>query len=167
MANSLKQFFTVLWLLAFALCASAAEPDLLDPDQAFRFSARVLGEDAIEVRYQVAPGYYLYRDKFQFRAQPATIELGKAELPPGELKKDEFFGETQTYRGEVRIRLPIRAAGAREATVVATSQGCADAGVCYVPSNRPTSAAVCCRNGIQLPGSDRQPRYHRPHAQAR
>jgi thiol:disulfide interchange protein DsbD len=124
----------LILLLVLALPAMAAEPDLLEPDKAFRFSARVLGPDAIEARYQVAPGYYLYRDKFRFHVQPATVELGAPELPPGQVKKDEFFGEVQTYRGEVRIRLPLaKAEAAGPVTLVATSQGCADVGVCYVP----------------------------------
>ncbi|HEY0336803.1 MAG TPA: protein-disulfide reductase DsbD domain-containing protein, partial [Burkholderiales bacterium] len=93
------------FLTLFALPASAGSPeDLLEPDQAFRFAARALGRDAVEVLYQIAPGYYLYRDKFKFAIDPATLELGPPDLPQGELKKDEFFGEVQTYRGEVRIR---------------------------------------------------------------
>jgi thiol:disulfide interchange protein DsbD len=126
--------FLLALLLLLSLAAAAAEPDLLEPDKAFRFSARVLGSDALEVRYQIAPGYYLYRHRFQFSVQPATVQLGAPELPPGEHKKDEFFGEVQTYRGEVRIRLPLTTAGATgPLTLVATSQGCADVGVCYVP----------------------------------
>lgn len=132
----LKHLLTIVWLLALALPAGAAEQDLLEPDQAFRFSARVLGPDALEVRYQIAPGYYLYRDKFKFAIQPAGVELGPPELPPGKLKKDEFFGEVETYRGELRIRLPLKTAGAGAATLTATSQGCADVGVCYVPHDQ-------------------------------
>jgi len=126
--------FLLALLLLLSLAASAADPDLLEPDKAFRFSARVLGNDALEVRYQIAPGYYLYRHRFQFSAQPPTVQLGTPELPPGQPKKDEFFGEVQTYRGEVTIRLPVTSTGtAGPVTLVATSQGCADAGVCYVP----------------------------------
>jgi thiol:disulfide interchange protein DsbD len=123
------------FLMLLAVPASAASPDdLLEPDQAFRFAARALGPDAIEVHYQIAPGYYLYRDKFKFATDPATLELGPPDLPVGKLKKDEFFGEVQTYRGEVRIRVPVRnRAEVGAATLIATSQGCADAGVCYVP----------------------------------
>lgn len=122
-------------LLLLALPAGAAAPDdLLEPDQAFRFAARTLGPDAIEVQYQVAPGYYLYRDKIRFTTEPAADRLGAPELPPGQLRRDEFFGEVQTYRGEVRIRVPVQNAAAAGAfTLVATSQGCADSGVCYIP----------------------------------
>ncbi|MDB5862643.1 MAG: Protein-disulfide reductase [Betaproteobacteria bacterium] len=127
-----------LLLMLLALPAGAGTPnDLLEPDQAFRFSARVVASDAIEVQYQVAPGYYLYREKIKFAVQPATVELGAPELPPGKLKKDEFFGEVQTYRGEVRVKVPVRNAGGADAiTLVATSQGCADSGVCYVPHDQ-------------------------------
>jgi thiol:disulfide interchange protein DsbD len=148
----LKHLLTILWLLALAAPVAAAEQDLLEPDQAFRFSARVLGPDAIEVRYQVAPGYYLYRDKFKFAAQPGSVELGTPELPPGKLRKDEFFGEVQTYRGEVRIRLPVRAAGAANVTLVVTSQGCADAGVCYVPHDQSARLTLAAAGSAAPPG---------------
>ncbi len=131
-------FFVVLvTALASLTCHGAAEPDLLEPEKAFRFDARALGADAIEVRYQVAPGYYLYRDKFKFAIEPSTMELGAAEIPPGERKKDEFFGEVETYRGELRIRVPVKNARAGDAaTITATSQGCADVGVCYIPQDQ-------------------------------
>jgi len=144
-------------ILALLLAAPlrAAEPDLLEPDKAFRFSARVVAADAIELRYLVAPGYYLYRDKFRFRIEPETVQPGTPDLPPGEKKKDEFFGEVQTYRGEVRFRLPItNTASADAITLTATSQGCADVGVCYVPHDQTArlnlaSAAVQPSSGAQ------------------
>ncbi|MGE4110416.1 MAG: protein-disulfide reductase DsbD N-terminal domain-containing protein, partial [Burkholderiales bacterium] len=121
------------WLaILLVLCSSfayAAEQDLLEPEKAFAFSARVAAPDAIEVRYVIAKGYYMYRDKFRFALEPSAVGAGPAELPPGRLKKDEFFGETQVFRDEVRIRLPINAGGMERAVLVATSQGCADAGV--------------------------------------
>ena len=153
----LTRLFIILLLLAAP--AQAAEQDLLEPDHAFRFSARVLAPDAIEVRYNIAPGYYLYRDKFKFAVQPATIALGTPELPPGERKKDEFFGEVETYRGEVRIRVPVRDAGSGgTASLVATSQGCADAGVCYVPHEQTAkltlaAAAAGAGSGTVLPSA--------------
>lgn len=108
------------------------EAELLPPEQAFRFSALALDANTLEVRYAVAPGYYLYRDRFRFDAAPAT--LGAAELPPGLRKRDEFFGEVETYRGRLRIRLPFTApAGATRVHLRVLSQGCADAGVCYPP----------------------------------
>ena len=119
--------------------AQAAEPELLEPEKAFDFSARVVAPDAIEVRYVIAKGYYLYRDKFRFTLEPAAAAAGAPRLPPGIIKKDEFFGEVAVYRDEVRIALPV-AAGGQDGRVVliAVSQGCADVGVCYVPVEQKT-----------------------------
>ena len=125
------------WLLPACFAHAGAPPDLLEPEQAFRFSARALGADAIEVRYQVAPGYYLYRDRLKFAVAPAPAALGTPEMPAGQRKKDEFFGEVETYRGEVRVKLPVLNAKAGDSvTLDATSQGCADIGVCYVPQEQ-------------------------------
>ena len=131
------------WLLLVLLMCSgfaqAAEPELLEPEKAFAFSARVVAPDAIEVRYVIAKGYYLYRDKFRFTLEPAAAAAGAPRLPPGIIKKDEFFGEVAVYRDEVRIALPV-AAGGQDGRVVliAVSQGCADVGVCYVPVEQKT-----------------------------
>jgi thiol:disulfide interchange protein DsbD len=58
-------------------------------------------------------------------------------LPDGKRKHDEFFGEVETYRGDLRIRIPYRSEpGTAQFTLVAVSQGCADAGVCYVPQEQ-------------------------------
>jgi thiol:disulfide interchange protein DsbD len=114
--------------------AHAAEPELLEPEKAFAFSARVVAPDAIEVRYVIAKGYYMYRDKFRFTLEPAAAAGGEPLLPPGIIKKDEFFGEVAVFRDEVRITLPLNRGGAGErVSLTAVSQGCADVGVCYVP----------------------------------
>jgi thiol:disulfide interchange protein DsbD len=55
-------------------------------------------------------------------------------LPPGAFKDDEFFGNVETYRGRLAVRLPLDGAlPGLKVTVRAESQGCADAGVCYPP----------------------------------
>lgn len=123
----------LLHLLCQWPAAFAAQPALLDPENAFRFSARVLDASNIEVRYQIAEGYYLYRERFAFAAEPAAVKLGAAQIPQGQMKKDEFFGEVQTHRGELKIIVPVTSAVDGKVSLIATSQGCADVGVCYVP----------------------------------
>ena len=129
----------VLGLLLLLSCsAGAAEPDLLEPEKAFRFSARLIAADQVEVTYQIAPGYYMYREKFSFDATPSTVSVDASQLPPGKIKKDEFFGDVQTYRGTQRFVLPVKGAGtqAPRFTLKAVSQGCADIGVCYPPQEQ-------------------------------
>ncbi|MGH8702020.1 MAG: protein-disulfide reductase DsbD [Burkholderiales bacterium] len=125
----------LILLLAISGLARAAEPELLEPDQAFRFAARLKDARSIEVSYQIAPGYYLYRDKFRFTLAPAGVKPGEPQLPPGRKHRDEFFGEVETYRGSLSILLPFELgdAGVPAIQLAAVSQGCADIGVCYVP----------------------------------
>jgi len=120
--------------------------ELLEPEKAFRFSARAAGEDAVEVQFAIADGYYLYRERFRFEAQGAR--LGKPEFPQGIAHKDDFFGEQQIYRKQVRIRIPVQGAGAFDLKV--TSQGCADVGVCYVPMESTATLRVAA-GGSSLP----------------
>ncbi len=137
----------VVLLCLFPLLASAAETDLLEPDKAFQFSARIVSPEAIELNYRIAPGYYLYRDKFFFSAEPAAA-LGKAQFPAGEVKDDEFFGKVETYRDELKITLPFSAESApARFTLKAISQGCADVGVCYVPHEQKAGLMLAAASG--------------------
>lgn len=117
--------------LAVLSAPAAMAQDLLEPEQAFRFSARALDGGALEVRFAIADGYYMYRERFQFVAENAR--LGQPEFPAGVRKKDQFFGDSETYRKEVRIRVPVEAGAGDPLRLRVTSQGCADVGVCYVP----------------------------------
>jgi thiol:disulfide interchange protein DsbD len=78
----------------------------------------------------------MYREKFRFTAEPATVKVGKAEFPDGKVKQDEFFGRVETYRKDLVIRIPVEAGGAQQLKLFVTSQGCADVGVCYVPQTQ-------------------------------
>jgi thiol:disulfide interchange protein DsbD len=129
----------LLLLLALSLSclpfSAAAADELLEVDKAFRLSARAVDAATLEVRYDIANGYYMYRDKFRFALAPAEVKAGTPQFPAGKVKKDEFFGDVETYRKQVVIRLPFTApAGLEAVTLQATSQGCADIGVCYPPN---------------------------------
>jgi thiol:disulfide interchange protein DsbD len=120
-------------LFAAGAVPAAGTDNLLEPEKAFRMSARALDATTVEVSFAIAEGYYMYRERFGFAVDPGSSgRLGVAQFPPGTRKKDEFFGEVETYRKQVVIRLPIEDAdGPVHLTV--TSQGCADVGVCYIP----------------------------------
>jgi thioredoxin:protein disulfide reductase len=49
-------------MLASATVVHAMSADaLLEPEQAFRFSVQETGSSTIQVQYEIAEGYYLYR----------------------------------------------------------------------------------------------------------
>ena len=121
--------------LTAALSAAAADPKLLPPEEAFRFSARALDERTIEARFAIADGYYLYRDKMHFAVTPDIAKLTPPLLPAGKAKEDQFFGKVETFRGEVVVKLALAGSGPGQSVVIAAdSQGCADQGVCYPPT---------------------------------
>jgi len=134
--------------LAFLLIAVVALPaaaqlnlfgqsdELLEPEKAFQFAARAVDARTLEVHFTIADGYYMYRDKFRFALDGADgVALGTPQLPPGIRKKDEFFGEVETYRKKVSVQLPLARSNtaAQSLKLNVTSQGCADIGVCYTP----------------------------------
>ena len=130
-----------------ALPTWAQQPKLLAPERAFAFSVQAVDENTVEARFAIANGYYLYRDKLKFSVEPVTLAAAAA-LPPGKLKHDEFFGDVETYRGAVAVRLPLQGAQPGSAvTVKAESQGCADAGVCYPPQLQKVTVALPARGG--------------------
>ncbi|ONN68388.1 thiol:disulfide interchange protein [Herbaspirillum sp. VT-16-41] len=130
-----------LWLLSLqcllmlvatlsTIVAHAAE-DYLPPEQAFQLSGRMVDAGTLELSYRIADGYYMYRDRFHFSAEGAT--LGEPQFPPGKRKYDDNFQkEVETYHQSVTARMPVSGAVDRF-TVVAVSQGCADKGLCYPP----------------------------------
>jgi len=121
----------LLLLVACLLPASGrADEDYLPPDAAFRFSAVMVDAHTIAVRYAIADGYYLYRQRFAFSAEHAT--LGEPEIPRGNVKFDETFKrQVETYHHAIEIHIPVQASGPFTLTVRA--QGCADKGLCYPP----------------------------------
>ncbi len=121
----------ILWGALVYLPVAIAD-ELLEPEAAFKFSARALDANTLEARWQIADGYYMYRKKFKFEVVGGT--LGTPRLPAGKMKEDEFFGRVETYSKDVRIVLPIvRTPGATAITLKTVSQGCAEIGVCYNP----------------------------------
>jgi thiol:disulfide interchange protein DsbD len=141
----------IFLLLSLCLPLLALAQEVLEPEKAYRLSARALDARTIEVSYRIEDGYYLYRDKFQFAAEPATVKLGAAQMPPGKLKHDDFFGEVETYRKSLAIKLPVEApAEVGEVRLTVTSQGCADIGVCYPPTAQTVSVKLA---GLSTPAA--------------
>jgi thiol:disulfide interchange protein DsbD len=142
-----RRCFALVLVLAVAPSLFAAD-EPLEPEQAYRFSARALDANTVEARWQIENGYYMYRDKFKFNAEPATVKLGEPKFPAGKIKDDEFFGKVETYRSEVKILIPVEANGADSFTLKATSQGCWDEGICYPPT--PQKAIIRLVAGPQM-----------------
>jgi len=110
----------------------------LPPDQAFRFQVEPAAAGKLTVTWSIEPGYYLYKDKLAFRSDTPGIELGFPGLPPGKLKSDEYFGDTEVYYDHAEILLPYTSSlpDGSSLDLAITFQGCAEDGICYPPTTR-------------------------------
>lgn len=124
--------------------------DFLPVHEAFKLSLVSSDAHTIKLRFVASDGYYLYRHRFQFRSEPSDIALGAAQIPPGEAKHDEFFGDVEVYHGVLDITLPRPAADQRAFTLLVGYQGCADKGLCYPPE---TARLPITGEGGVAPGS--------------
>lgn len=134
----MKKLFLLISLLISTLISIslyAVNPDdLLKPNKAFQVSIDDTSTDSITASWKIADGYYMYRKKFAFSSDNASVALGKPVFPEGELLKDPSFGDVVVYRKRVSIKIPIKNNNNQtEIKLKTKSQGCADIGVCYAP----------------------------------
>ncbi len=112
--------------------------DFLAVDDAFKPYAEAIDGNNIEFSFQIADGYYLYKDKISASSNSSDIQLGKVGLPKGKLKFDENFGESEVYFHEVFGQVAVARATPEQLSVAVdlTYQGCAEDGICYAPTTR-------------------------------
>ena len=135
-------------LLMLAAAPARADDDFLDPELAFKFSAHMVDGHTLAVTYQIADGYYMYRERFKFAANGAT--LGTPNIPAGKIHFDETFQKNvETYRKSVTITIPVNTAGAF--TLSSTAQGCSDKGLCYSPQE--AKANLVGSGSVPLPAA--------------
>lgn len=128
-----------LALIVWMPHATGASPTFLEANQAFSLTVEhaVQGSDGVQLHWEIAPGYYLYRDRIKVTAAPEH-GLGPVSLPRGYKKEDPSFGVVEIYHDS--LTLPVHVKAAKELTV--TWQGCAEAGLCYPPQTRKIPLSV-------------------------
>ncbi|MFC0711932.1 protein-disulfide reductase DsbD [Azorhizophilus paspali] len=107
--------------------------DFLPVREAFRLSLVDATAQAVKLRFVAAEGYYLYRQRLQFRSETPGVAAGEPRLPDGTRKTDEYFGETEVYYGVLDVELPVANPDGRPFDLQVGYQGCADKGLCYPP----------------------------------
>lgn len=133
--------------------ASPALPsdELLPPDQAFHFIGEVKDAHTLRVSWQIADGYYLYRERFKFALPDSVgVELGEPDLPHGVLKHEES-GPKEVFYHEIGFDLPLKRTTASPLvlSLQAKYQGCAEKGVCYPPMEKTVQ--------LDVPAADANP----------
>ena len=115
------------------------QDELLPPDQAFQFFATIKDAHTLQVNWQIADGYYLYREKTELELVSADgIKLGTYKIPSGTPKHDEAFGKVEIFHDQLGFDVPLirSKTSVQTITLQAKYQGCADRGVCYPPMSK-------------------------------
>ncbi len=113
------------------------EDEFLSVDQAYilntEFEMTAPGKQLLRLNWQIAEGYYLYRHGFNFKLMDGDkVITAESNIPKGVEKNDEYFGLVEVYHHNIDINLgPLPLSS--NLTLTVTSQGCADAGLCYPP----------------------------------
>ena len=132
------------------------QDEVLEPDVAFQFDMAVDGPDALIARWQIAPDHYMYRDKIKISVTGEGVQLGQLELPDGQKKHDEFFGDIEVYHNEVEARIPLLRSSKDpvDITIDATYQGCAEkTGICYPPIKKHLSFSLPAATSLTTPAA--------------
>jgi thiol:disulfide interchange protein DsbD len=122
------------------------EGDFLPPDVAFRVASGVDG-NVLHVRWVIADGYYLYRQRMDIKAESPDLLLSAPSFPKGTVKTDPYLGTQEIFVQQVEATAAFSRldAGAHPLQIKVTYQGCAEAGLCYPPITKvlfPDSAAA-------------------------
>ncbi|MDE2275234.1 MAG: protein-disulfide reductase DsbD N-terminal domain-containing protein [Burkholderiales bacterium] len=133
-------------LVAFASPAAAGER-FLKPEQAFRLETSVSGAQ-VRLHWTIAPGYYLYRDRITVVAATPSAPAVALKLPVGDLKNDPNFGPQQVFHQGLTAEVTAPA-DARALQV--GWQGCAEAGLCYLPQRQTVVLAAAPAASSALP----------------
>ncbi len=103
-------------------------------DEAYALRAE-LRDAQVLVQWDIAPGYYLYKERIGFKWKSGdAADAIAVTLPAGEAHEDAYLGATEVYRGTLAVTLPLP--GPEPVLLEVKSQGCADAGLCYPPRTR-------------------------------
>jgi thiol:disulfide interchange protein DsbD len=106
--------------------------EFLPVKEAFQLATELTDDGTLYLNWRIADGYYLYKHAFQFKLIDGSpqIELSP-QLKSGLKTEDEYFGEVEIYYHQTDLELT--GLPKKPVTLAITSQGCADAGLCYPP----------------------------------
>lgn len=112
--------------------------DILDPDQAFQLTVDDSNAARLQLHWQIADGYYLYRDKFEVTSSSDTVAVSDLEIPPGTMESDPLFGDVAVHYNEVAISAALSRAAANPGSfdLKVRYQGCKKDSVCYPPQTK-------------------------------
>ena len=100
----------------------------LSVEEAYKLNVAIK-DNLLILDWTIAPGYYLYRDRFNFLDEKSEQLTVKPIFSTGQLIHDEYYNKNlEVYYGHTSFSIPLRELNQN---IIIESQGCADAGLCY------------------------------------
>ena len=96
-------------ILSSPLASSSllSAPEFVPVEQAYQFNL-VVEDQQLVFNWDIRDGYYLYRDRFDFRSLDSSLELQPASFETGVVKWDEFFEkDLEVYYSQTSVRIPF------------------------------------------------------------
>lgn len=125
--------FIALASLLFLVTSAAFAATPLPLDKAFQFSINIEGTQKAVLQWKIAPGYYLYKNKFQFVVSPSVKTT--VQFPKTAFKQDVKRGRIEVFSGNIRIPLFFQTK-ATSVRLQVDYQGCSEGGFCYPPVHK-------------------------------
>lgn len=158
-------FLLLACLTALGMVGQAwADQDFLEPEKAFIATVAMPDAQTLDMHYAIAPGYYMYQERFEVRIEDAHGQLllfrsstltppGEETrqptwaqalvLPKGQVKYDPTFEQDmEVFHDGVTLRAPLQGGAAAPLMVTLTGQGCSDEGLCYPPMTQQFTLAA-------------------------
>jgi thiol:disulfide interchange protein DsbD len=108
------------------------DDEFLNVGEAFSFNF-YQKDNQLEVSFDIAPGYYLYRHQFKFKGK--DINFTPVLLPGGIDHEDEFFGIQKIFTEQLSFIINLGQVSSN-GSIKITYQGCAEKGLCYPPTSK-------------------------------
>lgn len=132
----MKKWFLFILLFTLSSFSYGEQGKFLNPQEAFSLEVFPLEPDRIEVTWDVAKGYYLYRDKIRITSGNNDIAIKNIDFPSTETKDDPTFGKVEIMQGMTYANVLLDRSKSLDATELSLKiryQGCKDKGICYTP----------------------------------
>lgn len=126
----------------------AEEAQVLPPELAFRSSLMSGRNGEIMIRWEMPPGFYLYRNKMKIEGANG-MSIRRVTVPSGLRVDDPFLGQVEIYRDSVTVIVERDRAVA--GTLKVAFQGCEEDRICYPPMTRQFAIpASQCKAGARI-----------------